>query len=267
MKKLLVTTALVVGIGFGAQASDPNDTLTQITEIVAAHYLEEIENLNASHAQHVESINQNWIDNLNYWSFDGGNGTQVNSISELVYNSIYPQFQNALDNAGAIIADLEVHLSEAYSEIADLNEVANNLDQLTVDLQAESEAVQAWAEYEITVRETQIVELEEEVTATHQKYIDEINAMQHILDDGFQELFGQQWSMEPHVPEWIGEVLIYQLTDIVNSYNAQINEANRAAQEASNRANSNAANVAAWYEEAQRLQAEVDRLQEELDNQ
>ena len=54
--------------------------------------------------------------------------------------------------------------------------------------------------------------------------------------------------------------------DLIVAQN-QVAAANSAAQEASARANSNAANVAAWYEEAQRLQAEVDRLQEELDNQ
>ncbi|MCY4583964.1 MAG: hypothetical protein OXE50_14395 [Chloroflexi bacterium] len=149
MKNLLITTAIIAGIGFGVQAGDPNHTLEQITEIVAGHYLEEIENLQESHANNVAWLEQTWIDELNYFSQDSGTGVEVTNVSGLV---------------GSIVDHANQNHEDSFNY---LHGKITTLEAENADLQAENDVIQEWANYEITVREAQLAEVD---AAWHEAY-------------------------------------------------------------------------------------------------
>ena len=257
MKKLLATTALVVGIGLSAQASDPNATLEQITEIVAGHYLEEIENLQESHANRVENIYQNWTSTLNYFSQDSGTGVEVTNISGLVDSIV-----------NHVTLNYEPRIVELEAENADLNEIANILD--------------------VELNEAQgIIAALETINTEQRNQIDAVwDAMNYFGSPDRASIYPDTWAAVENAFNWGKQIVEDQVAhewaeiqeirdteaerhqahrDQINELQEEIAAANAAteaaqaeAQEASNRANVNAQNATAWYEEAQRLQALLD---------
>ena len=318
MKKLLATTALVVGIGFSAQASDPNDTLAQITEIVAAHYIEANETLQAEVdsipnqiAEALDSAEAQRISYYNYLSYEYSDGSQVNNAGDLIDNLVdqwnryteenYNWYNETIATLEAELAESQVRLAEAdeawfeaYNEVqaelattqnnADLlNEIATSLNDALINAETELTAAQADLEYviaaldtahvEIAIREEQIAELEAQIDEVwyaaeffNHDY-DTSNTLFQIVENAYES--GKQvseWTIERHVARLdANQVHIGAQNDEIDELEAQLAESNAAttaaqadAQEASNRANVNAQNATAWYEEAMRLQALLD---------
>ena len=151
MKKLLATTALVVGIGFSAQASDPNDTLAQITEIVAAHYIEanealqeEVDSIPDQIAEATEAL-ETEIADLQYELLNGftpvtipffGNEIEVTSQLHLLLliTTINEELEEAQNSAAFYEEQLNV-VSEGYAELETQYVNAQNIiDALVAEL-------------------------------------------------------------------------------------------------------------------------------------
>ena len=252
MKKLLATTALVVGIGFSAQASDPNATLDQIAEIVAAHYVEENAALEAENTA-LETAHQNISDLANelearlaeaegFESFTTDNpitGSTITVTSDNVESFIhhlseriewhierYEELEGWYDASNDEIRRWwdetqvqEITIIYLQEQIAELEELANNLEQQAADYQAESEIIQEWANYEITVREAQIAELEEEVTAIQT----ELNSIEVFEPFTFTDAWSG-WTVEvttDNYQEVLEEYNVRTVDSLIAQYEAQ----------------------------------------------
>ena len=327
MKNLLATTALVVGIGFSAQASDPNDTLAQITEIVAAHYIEanealqtEVDNIPDQIAEALDNQHTQWVSNLQYYSYDSGDNREVETISDLVDSiiaNIWSQVDYVIADRDALRVELDAtqatleaeraYVAERYEEIVQdieqlneqlaVQEALRNYYELTALENAEVIAVQqdqiadlqnslndAAHDLDATLwqledTEAQLAEIWNEINGYHNNYdityggalgpVDAIFNYAHTYVEGvlgpiIEDLQAQLAETEArHEDELAG---VYAAAHSISEgssarieeLEAQLATAQADAQEASNRANVNAQNATAWYEEAQRLQALLD---------
>ena len=236
MKKLLATTALVVGIGFGAQASDPNATLEQITEIVAAHYLEEIESLQPSLIlldeyqvrldeviaafNHIDqalpdfntSINSTddvSIDNIINDISNAGNGLRIHyedQIANLEAQLVYEEehWLGQLDIVYGVVDDAFANLNEAHDRIAELEAEVQALE--------ENDIIQEW-------------------------YLDQIAQLQSVAEDQYENILHLQeeivvWQVATEEARallaeqtaYFEETLHRQNNDIIELQNIIVNE-------------------------------------------
>ena len=331
MKNLLVTTAIVVGIGFGAQASDPSATLDQIAELVASHLQEEnteLETRNAEledriaelerqtdtgYIEYLEIANERYLTRLeNIAEAANQYGTREFTPSSDAWVLVANVFQSGWDQGQNAIA---VEIEEDWAdEFASIQTILNHREALIDDLQAENEVIQEWANYEITVRDAQIAALEADLSTAitqvevlHIDVISETNpltvtvdgnnfswtSIENAQDELYDIIFDSLYTVSdeefaemqvlihsalaeydngfdnyaPPLPIYVAEGVVNRIHAIVANLRNQVNSANSAAQEASNRANSNAENVAAWYNEAQRLEGVIAELEAQLEAQ
>ena len=268
MKNLLATTALVVGIGFSAQASDPNATLDQIAEIVAAHYVEANAALEAENAA-LEVENQELLDS---WPTIETYETEIADLTAHIADLNWlaeeweRQAEAIIANDQMIIADLhnQIEVLEAlrnYYELTALENaevIAVQQDQIAdlQDLESETAYQLYTTQQQLDNTEAQLAEIWDEIN----RYLD----ANDITYDSSQGPIDAIWYAGHVTAEEILSPIIAdlqaQLDDLseVEALEAQLAAAQAETQEASNRANVNAQNATAWYEEAQRLQALLD---------
>lgn len=275
MKKLLATTALVAMTTFGVQANPHLEEAAQNVEAVSHEYAalisaivhEAIAEAQAEIESHATRADEANLHIIEWWHAIDDLGITID------FENTPEEYINLVFEAGIAAAETQVTINVHGGMEITTSEAAAEIILELVELH------ESWLAQERAIvdgyEEARVAEVESLWT--------EINNLQD-LNNQYLWWWGEVWPVVANYSDAYlgGQILLnieedpeQQLYDFAdglleagrNQIRPQVEEAQRATQEASNRANVNAQNATAWYEEAMRLQAIVDAYEYELEQQ